>query len=71
MFLLGCNHEKVERKHFNKNLPGPYQRTSAKLNSYSPGPLWISALMLMSLTNILLDDLPKTCMGIEKLYGWD
>lgn len=69
MFLLGCNHEKVERKHFNKDLPGPYQRTSAKPNPYGAGPLWISGLMLISLTNILLDGVPKTCMGIEKLYG--
>lgn len=57
--------------HFNKNLPGPYQRKSAKPNPYSADPVSVSALMLMSLTNILLDCLGKTCMGTEQVYGWD
>lgn len=57
--------------HFNKHLPGPYQRKSAKPNPYGADPVSASALMLMSLTNILLNGEGKTCMGTERVDGWD
>lgn len=57
--------------HCNKNLPGPYQGKSAKPNQYGADPVSVSVLMLMSLTNILLDGLGKTCMGTEQVYGCD
>lgn len=54
-----------------KKLPGLCQRKSAKPKPYGAEPVSVSVLMIMSLTNILLDGLGKTGVGTERVYGWD